>query len=279
MSKYNLLGRRLVFLIICGCSWCSLFEPFCCSNDTQRGKQQCRKAATSPSGTSKSFSPRCFRRCAGAWKSRSATQIKWMMSLWEPTSWICERFQMMGTKVSSLVNRQLVLSLGWLSDRNDLNSLFLRLSSHTWTCLGQHVRLHPYLHPDGWIPGVERRPRGGSVLQGPSAHQSGCGDTWPLLTWNYQLHRGAGGGSTQHIRGELLLAWAAMQTKLLNPAASSLFCSYFELLILFFKPILCIINTLFTLTCLVIVLVQCKSHKLSWDVWDVSQGCLHHGGI
>lgn len=122
-----------------------------------------------------------------------------------------------------------------LSDRNDLNSLFLRLSSHTWTCLGQHVRLHPYLHPDGRIPGVERRPRGGSVLQGPSAHQSGCGDTWPLLTWNYQLHRGAGGGSTQHVRGELLLAWAAMQTKLLNPAASSLFCSYFELFILFFS--------------------------------------------
>lgn len=55
---------------------------------------------------------------------------------------------------------------------------------------------------------------------------------------------------------------------LLNPAARSLFCNYFELLIIIFKLILCIINTLFTLMCLVIVLEQCKSHKLSWDVWD-----------
>lgn len=222
----------------------------------------------SPSGTSKSFSPRCFHRCASAWRSKSATQIKWTMSPSEPTSWTCERFQMTGTEVGSPGNRQQVHSLGRLSHRNNLHSFFLRLSSHAWTRLAQHVRLHPNLHPDGWVPGVERRPRGGSFLPGPSAVQPGGGDTRPHLTWNYQLHGGAGGGSPQHIRGELRPAWAAMQNKVLNPAATSLFCSYFELLIIFFKPIFCIINTLFTLMCLVIVLGEYKTHEPSWDVWD-----------
>lgn len=183
------------------------------------------------SGMSKLFSLRCFPHCASAWRSRSATQIRWTMLLSEHTSWTCGRFPMMGTKVSSLDNRHQVLgtvvSVFFFC-------FFLRLSSHTRTRLGQHVRLHSHLHPDGRVPGVERRTRGGSVIQGSSAHQPGCGDTWPLITWNYQLHRGAGGGSTQHIRGELLLAWAAMQRKLLNPSAESLFCSYFELLIIFF---------------------------------------------
>lgn len=42
----------------------------------------------------------------------------------------------------------------------------------------------------------------------------------------------------------------------------------FELLMAFFKPTLCIIDTLFTLMCLVIVPGQCKSHTLSWAVRD-----------
>lgn len=186
---------------------------------------------------------------------------------WNPLPGPAKDFKWRGQRWVHRTTGNKFFHWGWLSDRNDLHSFFLRLSSHTWTCLGEHVRLHSYLHPYGWVPGAERRPRGGSVLQGPSAHQFGCGDTRPLFTWNYQLHGGAGWGSTQHIRGEMLLAWAAMQSKLLNPAARSLFCSCFELLIIFFKPILCIINTLFTLMCLVIVLGQCKSHKLSWDVW------------
>lgn len=46
---------------------------------------------------------------------------------------------------------------------------------------------------------------------------------------------------------------------------------------IFFKaPTICIINTLFTLMGLVIVLGPCKSHKLSWDVWDSHSCGLHY---
>ena len=64
--QYNFwLNSRVLMIVMCD----------------YRGKRQFRRAATSPSGTSSLFSQRCFHRCASAWRSRSATRIKWTMSL------------------------------------------------------------------------------------------------------------------------------------------------------------------------------------------------------
>ena len=82
-----------------------------------------------------------------------------------------------------------------------------RLPPHPGARLGQHVRLHPGLHPDGWVPGAERRPGGGRVLQGAAAHQPGPGAAGHLLARDHLLHRGAGGGRAQHLRGGLLLQY------------------------------------------------------------------------
>lgn len=95
------------------------------------------------------------------------------------------------------------------------HSSFLRLPPHPGPSLGEHVRLHSNLHPDGRVPGVKRRARWRRVFQGPLAHQPGCRDPRPLLAWHYQLHGGAGGGSAQHLRGGSL--------RLLQPCRESHF--------------------------------------------------------
>ncbi len=83
--------------------------------------------------------------------------------------------------------------------KNDAVSID-RLSSNSWAGLGQHVRLHTQLHAHGRVPGPEWRTRGRGVVQSSTADQSSRGDTGHLLSWSNELHWGAGGGDTQHLR-------------------------------------------------------------------------------
>ncbi|KAI3367492.1 hypothetical protein L3Q82_026341 [Scortum barcoo] len=102
---------------------------------------------------------------------------------------------------------------------NDGDKGFLPTLGPAWVNMYGSTRTYTLM--DGRVPGVERRARRGRLLQGPSAHQPGRGDPGPLLARHYQLHRGAAGGSTQHLRGGSLLGWAAMQRKAIVPPADS----------------------------------------------------------
>lgn len=83
-----------------------------------------------------------------------------------------------------------------------LKCIFSRVSAHSGSGVGQHVRLHPSVHPDGRAPGPERRPRRRRLLQSPSPDLHCRGDSGHHLTRNHQFHRGAAGARLQHFRGE-----------------------------------------------------------------------------
>lgn len=66
-----------------------------------RARLQCRKAAMSHCGMSKSSLQTCSPHCANASRCRSGTQTRSMMWPLAPTSLTCARFPTMETKVSS----------------------------------------------------------------------------------------------------------------------------------------------------------------------------------
>lgn len=61
---YHSKIKIIISIIVSFPSWCRYKKLFVIRD--HRGKRQFRRAATSPSGTSKLFSRRCFRHCANA---------------------------------------------------------------------------------------------------------------------------------------------------------------------------------------------------------------------